>query len=62
MSVVIARNISDDAICKGQCLNKGERLPPPINRGRNDTLIRELDMGTDEVKFPIVDPQIKATQ
>jgi hypothetical protein len=60
MSVVIARSVSDEAICKGPCLNRGERLLPPIYRGRNDMLIRELAMDTAEANILIGGPRIKA--
>ena len=56
MSVVIARSVSDEAIWKGECLNGGERLP---RFARDDMLICELAMVTDEVNILIVDPPIK---
>jgi hypothetical protein len=56
MSVVIARSVSDEAIWKGQCLNRGERLP---RFARNDMLVRELAIVTDEVNMLVVDPRIK---
>jgi hypothetical protein len=56
MSVVIARSVSDEAIWKQQCLNGGERL---LRFARNDMLIRELAIVTDEVKILVVDLRIK---
>ena len=56
MSVVIARSVSDEAIWKGQCLNGGERL---LRFARNDMLIRELAIVTDEVKILVVNPRTK---
>ncbi len=57
MSAVIARSVSDEAIWRGQCPNGGERL---LRFARNDMLIRELAIVTDEVNTLIEYPRIGA--
>lgn len=49
---VLSEPKGDEAILEGPFLPSRGRLLPPMNRGRNDILVRELAPVTDEVEHP----------